>query len=56
MILSILIGVALFISNISIDDTLVDYILSVLAACVSPVGLFAIGITLSFFTKKLLIN
>tara|TARA_B100000945_G_scaffold247514_1_gene203950 strand:+ start:118 stop:1044 length:927 start_codon:yes stop_codon:yes gene_type:complete len=54
MILSILIGVALFISNIRIDDTPVDYILSVLTACVSPVGLFAIGITLSFFTKKVI--
>ncbi len=54
MILSILIGVVLFISNVSIDNTPVDYILSVLAACVSPVGLFAIGITLSFFTKKVI--
>ena len=54
MILSILIGVLLFIFNINIDDTTVDYILSVLAACVSPVGLFAIGITLSFFTNKVI--
>ena len=54
MILSILIGVLLFIFNINIDDTPVDYILSVLAACVSPVGLFAIGITLSFFTNKVI--
>ena len=54
MILSILIGVLLFIFNINIDDTPVDYILSVLAACVSPVGLFAIGITLSFYAKKVI--
>ena len=54
MILSILIGVLLFIFNININDTSVDYILSVLAACVSPVGLFAIGITLSFYAKKVI--
>ena len=54
MILSILVGVLLFIFNININDTPVDYILSVLAACVSPVGLFAIGITLSFYAKKVI--
>jgi len=54
MILSILIGVLLFIFNINIDDTPVDYIFSVLAACVSPVGLFAIGITLSFYATKVI--
>ena len=54
MILSILIGVLLFVFNINIVDTPTDYILSVLAACVSPVGLFAIGITLSFYTKKVI--
>ena len=54
MILSILIGVLLFVFNINIVDTPVDYILSVLAACVSPVGLFAIGITLSFYAKKVI--
>ena len=54
MILSILIGVLLFIFNININDTPVDYVLSVLAACVSPVGLFAIGITLSFYAKKVI--
>ena len=54
MILSILIGVLLFIFNININDTPIDYILSVLAACVSPVGLFAIGITLSFYAKKVI--
>ena len=54
MILSIFIGVLLLIFNINIDDTPVDYILSVLAACVSPVGLFAIGITLSFYAKKVI--
>ena len=54
MILSILIGVLLFVFNINIVDTPTDYILSVLAACVSPVGLFAIGITLSFYAKKVI--
>ena len=52
MIFSILIGLLLFLLKINIDDTPIDYILSVLAACVSPIGLFAIGITLSFYTSK----
>ena len=54
MILSILIGVLLFSLNININDTPIDYTLSVLAACVSPVGLFAIGITLSFYSSKVI--
>ena len=54
MIMSIVIGVLLFSFNINIFDTPIDYTLSVLAACVSPVGLFAIGITLSFFSNKVL--
>tara|TARA_Y100001970_G_C14221209_1_gene852779 strand:+ start:15 stop:938 length:924 start_codon:yes stop_codon:yes gene_type:complete len=54
MILSILIGVLLLIFRINIADTPADYILSVLAACVSPIGLFVIGITLSFFTNKVI--
>ena len=54
MIISIVIGVVLFSFNIDILDTPIDYILSVLAACVSPVGLFAIGITLSFYSSKVL--
>ena len=54
MIISIVIGVVLFLFNIDILDTPIDYILSVLAACVSPVGLFAIGITLSFYSSKVL--
>ncbi len=54
MIMSILIGVLLFSLNIDIFDTPIDYTLSVLAACVSPVGLFAIGITLSFYSSKVL--
>ena len=54
MIFSILIGVLLFVFNINIDDTPIEYMLSVLAACVSPVGLFAIGIILSFYTKKVI--
>ena len=52
MIFSILIGILLFLLKINIDDTPIDYVLSVLAACVSPIGLFAIGITLSFYTSK----
>ena len=54
MILSIFIGVLLFVFNFNIDETPFDYILTVLAACVSPVGLFAIGITLSFYTNKVI--
>ncbi len=54
MIMSILIGVLLFSLNIDIFDTPIDYILSILAGCVSPVGLFAIGITLSFYSSKIL--
>ena len=54
MILSILIGVMLFLFNINISGTPLEYTLSVLAACVSPVGLFAIGITLSFYTSKVI--
>ena len=52
MIFSILIGLLLFLLKININDTPIDYVLSVLAACVSPIGLFAIGITLSFYTSK----
>jgi hypothetical protein len=54
MIMSIVIGVLLFSFNVDIFDTPIDYTLSVLAACVSPVGLFAIGITLSFYSSKVL--
>ena len=54
MILSILIGIMLFLFNINISGTPLEYTLSVLAACVSPVGLFAIGITLSFYTSKVI--
>ncbi len=54
MIFSIVIGILLFLFNIKIDNTPIDYVLSVLAACVSPIGLFAIGITLSFYTKKVI--
>ena len=53
MILAILIGLFIRISNINIDETPFEYILSRLAACVMPVGLFAIGIILSFYTKEL---
>ena len=46
-----------FLSSISlakdkIDETPFEYILQRLAACVMPVGLFAIGIILSFYSKK----
>ena len=54
MILSILIGVFLFVFNFKIDDTPIEYTLSTLAICVSPVGLFAIGIILSFYTKNVI--
>ncbi len=56
MILSIIIGVLLLLFRINLNYTPIDYILSVLAACVSPVGLFAIGITLSFYSTKVLNN
>jgi len=54
MILSILIGLFLLIFKFNINDTPIEYILSKLSACVSPVGLFAIGIILSFYTKKVI--
>ena len=54
MILSILIGVFLFLSNFKINDTPIEYTLSTLALCVSPVGLFAIGIILSFHTDNVI--
>ena len=54
MILSILIGVFLFLINFKIADTPLEYILSTLALCVSPVGLFAIGIILSFYTSDVI--
>ncbi len=54
MILSIIIGLLLFVFNINIEDTPIEYTLEKLAACVSPVGLFAIGIILSFYTKEVL--
>ena len=52
MILSILIGLFLFIFNFNIKETPIEYTLEKLASCVSPVGLFAIGIILSFYTKE----
>ena len=56
MILSILIGVFLLVFNFDIDNTPIEYTLSRLALCVSPVGLFAIGIILSFYTKNVFNN
>ena len=52
-ILSIIIGLLFLLLNFNIDQTPIEYTLSKLAACVSPVGLFAIGIILSFYTKKM---
>tara|TARA_B100001175_G_scaffold244493_1_gene211042 strand:+ start:43 stop:972 length:930 start_codon:yes stop_codon:yes gene_type:complete len=54
MILSILIGVFLFVFNFKIYDSPIEYTLSTLALCVSPVGLFAIGIILSFHTDNVI--
>ena len=54
MILSIIIGLLFVISNFNIDETPIEYTLSKLAACVSPVGLLAIGIILSFYTKNVI--
>ena len=54
MIFSILIGFIIVIFDINIDDGPVDFTLSKLSSCVSPVGLFAIGIILSFYNEKLL--
>ena len=54
MILSIIIGFLFVISNFNIDETPIEYTLSKLAVCVSPVGLFAIGIILSFYTKNVI--
>ena len=53
-ILSIIIGLLILLLNFNIDQTPIDYTLSRLAACVSPVGLFAIGIILSFYTKNVI--
>ncbi len=53
-ILSIIIGLLFLVLNLNIDQTPIEYTLSKLAACVSPVGLFAIGITLSFYTKNVI--
>ena len=53
MILSILIGAFILLINFDINNTPIDYTLSKLTACVSPVGLFAIGIILSFNSKNI---
>ena len=53
-ILSVIIGLLILLLNFNIDQTPIDYTLSRLAACVSPVGLFAIGIILSFYTKNII--
>ena len=53
-ILSVIIGLLFLLLNFNIDQTPIEYTLSKLAACVSPVGLFAIGITLSFYTKNVI--
>ena len=53
-ILSVIIGLLILLLNFNIDQTPIDYTLSRLATCVSPVGLFAIGIILSFYTKNII--
>jgi len=53
-ILSVIIGLLILLLNFNIDQTPIDYTLSRLAACVSPVGLFAIGIILSFYTVNII--
>ena len=53
-ILSVIIGLLILLLNFNIDQTPIDYTLSKLAACVSPVGLFAIGIILSFYTVNII--
>ena len=53
-ILSIIIGLLFLLFNFNIDQTPIEYTLSKLAACVSPVGLFAIGIILSFYTENVI--
>ena len=53
-ILSVIIGLLFLLLNFNIDQTPIEYTLSKLAACVSPVGLFAIGIVLSFYSKSVI--
>ena len=53
-ILSIIIGLLFLLFNFNINQTPIEYTLSKLAACVSPVGLFAIGIILSFHTNNVI--
>ena len=53
-ILSVIIGLLILLLNFNIDKTPIEYTLSRLAACVSPVGLFAIGIILSFYTVDII--
>ncbi len=52
LILGILIGLTIKTLNIDIDETPFEYILQRLAVCVMPVGLFAIGIILSFYSNN----
>ena len=52
LILGILIGLIIKTLNIDIDETPFEYILQRLAVCVMPVGLFAIGIILSFYSNN----
>tara|TARA_B100001057_G_scaffold240586_1_gene240991 strand:+ start:460 stop:1386 length:927 start_codon:yes stop_codon:yes gene_type:complete len=54
IILSILVGIFFLMLNFNIDKSPIDYTLSKLAACVSPVGLFAIGIILSFYSQNII--
>ncbi|MDA9720538.1 AEC family transporter [Candidatus Pelagibacter sp.] len=52
LILGILIGLTIKTLSIDIDETPFEYILQRLAVCVMPVGLFAIGIILSFYSNN----
>ncbi len=54
VIFSIVTGIFLLICKINISETAFEYTLVKLASCVSPIGLFAIGIILSFYTKNIL--
>ena len=53
LILSIFIGLIIKILNININESPFEYILIKLSACAMPVGLFAIGIILSYYSDKI---
>ena len=53
LILSIFIGLFIKILNVNINESPFEYILIKLSACAMPVGLFAIGIILSYYSDKI---